>query len=117
MENEAYQEYFKKKANKLSLAMWVLINNNVVSSSLYLLMMSFEFIFNVLLILCLFNEVQSVPTLSPQVITILDYNEPTHLSIVAIVHAGIHVMTFAFLGLLIFKDYTWQTYSEKKVVF
>jgi hypothetical protein len=107
MDNDAYQEYFESKSNKLSLAMWVLINNNVVSRNLYILMLLAEFAINVILILCLYNEVQSIPTISEQVIKILDYNDPTHLSIVAIVHAGIHVTTLAFISLLVFKDYSW----------
>jgi len=117
MENDAYQEYFKTKSNKLSLAMWVLINNNIVSRNIYFLMLCLEFVFNVLLILCLYNEVQSIPAISKQVIDILDYNDPIHLSIVAIVHAGIHLMTLAFICLLIFKDYSWTTYSERKIIF
>jgi hypothetical protein len=117
MENDAYQEYFKSKSNKLSLAMWVLINNNVVSRNLYILMLCIEFIINILLILCLYNEVHSIPTISKQVINILDYNDARYLSIVAIVHSGIHVVTLAFICLMIFKDYSWQTYSEKKIVF
>ena len=97
--------------------MWVLINNNVVSRNIYILMLFFEFVINVVLILCLYNEVQSIPTISKDIINILDYNHPEYLSIVAIVHAAIHIMTLAFLCLLIFKDYTWQTYSEKKLAF
>jgi hypothetical protein len=44
--------------------MWVLINNNVVSRNLYILMLLVEFAINVMLILCLYNEVQSIPTIS-----------------------------------------------------
>lgn len=54
MEMEAYQEYFKFKRNKVSLAMWVLINNNVVSQNIYLLFMAFDFLLQVLLIVCLY---------------------------------------------------------------
>jgi hypothetical protein len=107
MENDAYQEYFKSKNNKVSLAMWVLINNNVVSRNGYLLMMLIEFTFNILLILCLYNEVKSVPTISQSLIDILDYNDPFYLSIVALVHAGVHLISLGFLLILIFKDYQW----------
>ncbi len=117
MENDAYHEYFQSKSNKLSLAMWVLINNNVVSRNLYIMMLFVEFIFNIMLILCLYNEVESMPTISKQIINTLDYNDPRYLSIVAIIHSGIHVITLAFICLLIFKDYSWQIYSERKIIF
>jgi hypothetical protein len=117
MENDAYHEYFQKQSNKVSLAMWVLINNNVVTRNIYIFFMMIEFAFNLLLIICLYNQVESIPTISRSTLNILDYNEPVHLSIVAIVHAAIHIMTLVFLAILVFKDYSWQTYSEKKLIY
>jgi len=55
MENEVNQEYFSSKRNKVSLAMWVLINNNVVSSNIFVLMILVEFVFNLIITLGLYN--------------------------------------------------------------
>lgn len=54
MESEAYQEYFKRMRNKLSLAMWILINNNIIHETGYIVFTLFEFTFHLLAILCLY---------------------------------------------------------------
>lgn len=54
MEHEVYQEYFSSKRNKVSLAMWVLINNNVVTSNIFVLMILVEFVFNLIITLRLY---------------------------------------------------------------
>ena len=84
MENEAFSEYFQRK-NKLSLVMWVLINNNIITRNIYLAMMSFDFLITFLIILCLYNSVNSIPQLSEALIDVIDYSNPLILAIVALV--------------------------------
>ena len=55
MEIEAYSEYFKEKRNKVSLAMWVMINNNVVTRSVFLSFITFDFLLQILIIICLYS--------------------------------------------------------------
>ena len=55
MEIEAYSEYFKEKKNKVSLAMWVMINNNVVTRSVFLSFITFDFLLQILIIICLYS--------------------------------------------------------------
>jgi hypothetical protein len=83
MENESYSEYFQKR-NKVSLVMWMLINNNIVTRNIYIVLMSFEFTFNFVMILCLYNEVNSVPILSESLVKALDFDDSYLLSIIEI---------------------------------
>lgn len=55
MENETYKEYFINKKNKVSLAMWVLINNNVVTKNMYVGFMGIDFLFQLMIILCFYS--------------------------------------------------------------
>lgn len=64
MENDSYKEYFSKKSNKVSLALWALINNNPVSRNLYLLFLAIDFVEILLLILCIYSQAGSVPEIS-----------------------------------------------------
>jgi hypothetical protein len=74
MENEVYQEYFSSKRNKVSLAMWVLINNNVVSSNIFVLMILIELVFNLIITLGLYYQVGCMPSMSSSIMNILDYS-------------------------------------------
>ena len=116
MENEAFSEYFQRK-NKLSLVMWVLINNNIVTRNIYLAMMCFDFLITFLIILCLYNSVNSIPLLSEALVEVIDYSDPSILAIVAIVQAAILLSALAVISLIMAKRYSWKTYSEKKLFF
>ena len=116
IENEAYSDYFQKK-NKISLVMWVLINNNLVTRNLYLAFITFDFIINFILILCLYSQVNSVPILSNSLIMILDYDNPLILSIIAISQSCLLIIALAFMAVLVLKTYSWQIYGEKKIAF
>jgi hypothetical protein len=117
MENEAYSEYFKLKRNKVSLAMWVLINNNLVTKNIFLFFMGVDFILQVMIILCLYSQVGAVPVISTQLIDAFDYSDVHIIAVVAISQGAILTVTFSFLLILVFKDLSWQIYSEKKLLF
>ena len=83
MENEIYKDYQKRK-NKISLVMWLMINNNLVTRNIFLIMMVFDFVVNFIIMLCIYSQVNSIPLLSQSLINAFDYNDPTILSIIAI---------------------------------
>lgn len=64
MESDSYKEYYRTKRSKISLAFWVLINNNVISQNAYISFMTLDFLFQFLFILCLYDSVGAVPPLS-----------------------------------------------------
>ena len=84
---------------------------------MFLIFLAIDFLIMLTLILCLYSRSGSVPEISQIIVDILDYNDPFNLAIASISIASILILTFALIGLLIFKDYSWQAYSEKKFLF
>lgn len=102
-QNEAYQEYFRKTKNKLSLAAWALLNNNIVTPSMYYTLLSFEFAINLVLVLCLYHTVGSMPALSESVLNLVDYSEANSMAVVSMSITGVMVAVIASICVLIFK--------------
>lgn len=117
MENESNNEYFKLKRNKVSLAMWVLINNNIVTQNLFLFFMGIDFLLQLMIILCLYSQVGAVPAISTVLIDAFDYSDADIISVIAIAQGAVLMTTLAMLCILVFKEFSWSLYSEKKFIF
>lgn len=117
MDNDSNQEYFKLTRNKVSLAMWVLINNSLITRGMFLTFMGFDFIFQILIILCLYSQVGAVPFISITLIDAFDYSDVNVIAIVAIAQGTILILSMAMILVLVFKRFSWALYSEKKLLF
>ena len=117
MESEVYQEYFSRPRNKLALAFWVLINNNLIVEEVYFLMMLLEYGITFLIILCLYNEVGSIPALTPTLISFVDNQSPSSMAILSFVIFGVFLLLLIFLCFLTLFDSHWTLYTEKKTLF
>lgn len=117
MENEANQEFFRRSRNKISLAVWVLLNNNIVTPSMYYIFLLVDFVVNLVMILCLYHAVGSIPSFSQDVIDLLDFSTPLVLAIVSIAIFAVIAVLLGTMCLLIFKDFSWKTYTEKSGTF
>ena len=87
--------------------MWVLINNNVVTRQVFLCFMTFDFLLQVLIIICLYSTVGAVPSVSIGLIEALDYSNPLVIAIIVIVQATILTTTFSALCVLVFRQFSW----------
>ena len=97
--------------------MWVLINNNIITKNIYVGFMSIDFILQLLIVLCLYSEVGAVPAISDFLIGAFDYQNATVVGIVAVTQAAILTITLSVICVLVFKEFSWQVYSEKKFIF
>jgi hypothetical protein len=117
MENEAYQEYFSRTKNKLSLAVWVFLNNNIVTLQMYYAFQLIDFVISLLMILCLYHSVGSIPSLSPSLINAFNFSEPQWMAIVSMSITGVFILILGTICLLIFKNFSFQVYSERRGTF
>lgn len=97
--------------------MWVIINNNLITRNIFLFFMSLDFILQVMIILCLYSQVGAVPIISTQLIDAFDYADVNVIAFVAIMQGAILILSFSLLAVLVLKEFSWQLYSEKKLIF
>lgn len=97
--------------------MWVLINNSLITRGIFLFFMGIDFILQILLILCLYSQVGAVPVISTTLIDAFDYADVNIIAIVAIAQGTILILSMALILVLVFKRFSWQLYSEKKLLF
>ena len=69
---------------KISVVMWLLINNNIITRNFFLLFMLFELACNFLVILYMYNSAHSIPTMSPSILETLNYEDSMTNAIIAI---------------------------------
>lgn len=113
MEKEAFKEYFSRTRNKISLAVWLLLNNNIVSPSLWYLFQCFDFVISLLLVLSLYDTVGSITDLNAIISTLIDFQDANILAVVSFVIVAIMLFLSGFTCFCVFKDLKLETYSAK----
>ena len=104
--------------NKLSLIMWALIHNNIVSTTLYMAFLVLDFAFSLLLIVCLYRTVGGASReISITIYELLDISDINLLSYLMIIVAGCFLTMTAILMILGFNNFDWEFYSGKRTIF
>ena len=117
MELKHHSEYFIRTRNKVSLVVWVLINNNPVTSTVYTFLQAVELAFNFVLILALYSQANVYPNLSDTFLVNLDFNVESSLSVISIAVSGILFFVFCLMVTLMIRHFSWETYSDKRLAF
>lgn len=90
---------------KISILMWALLNNNVVTRPTYLFSLFVEVLINIFCLVLLYKKVHSVPYISNEIIESIKNLEPEIAAIGSIIMSSGLILSFCVTLAVLLKSY------------
>eukprot|EP00347_Sterkiella_histriomuscorum_P020578 403337267 len=106
------------RSNKIALIFWAMINNNVITTAVFSFMLILDYVFQMLIIFCIYNEFEAIPIDMSAFAAIIEMEGVENSQFIQNIAIFTHCMIIigAFI-IFVFKNNKEEYFNEKNAIF